>query len=725
MSVSVAKRPNLLIIAISSLLACSPSLAEEFKTMDVVTVGTATKTERPLSESTVSVAVITEADIQAMGVMTLADIFLQTPDVFMNPGKGEMSIRGAGAKGTLMLIDGRRMSSEFTKNYDGARIPASSIERIEIVKGPASVLYGTDSLGGVVNIITKSPTKEGIEGAVAVSTGANPNGQGFRHNLEADVRGKKGDTGFSGWMSIVQSQGFMQDGTVNPRVPAGNQGGQVAPSASALRISPTGQVTQNPAHASIGTKIANQYDSQVSYSDPGRVLNLGGKLEQQFSKSLQVGADVIWTKEDKDSDYIADNYVSGYTRNGQTNLPVFSVPVQQSLDNTRLDTTLRAKWQATDKLLFNWRTYRSWYEKKETVTTPLWKALGFASQGASSAVSGSGDVEIIGHEATAQWKPHQDHRLLAGMEHRNERRSAAFFSGNGTMSTKTYDFNALFAQHEWQVTEKLGLVYGARQDRISTGEDATSGSIGAVYKLHPLAIARASVSQGFRAPDMQELYINRFNPQGSRFVGASVVDAGLAKQAFGLKPERSQNMELGLSGSSKGWHYDIALFRNEIEDSIQRVTVAPSNYISFRNESQVTLEGLDAKLGVDLSSAWRLQTALTLMNSKSQTTGKRLEYTPNQLANVMAIYRPNREWRFTAMAQYVGDQEYTDTRVSPQVRKTTDAYTPVNLKVSYMPNAWKETELFGGIDNVFDAKLDSALGYQIGTYAYAGVRKFF
>ncbi len=725
MSVSVAKRPNLLIITISSLLACSPSLAEEFKTMDIVTVGTATKTDRPLSESTVSVAVITEADIQAMGAVTLTDIFLQTPDVFMNPGKGEMSIRGAGAKGTLMLIDGRRMSSEFTKNYDGARIPASSIERIEIVKGPASVLYGTDSLGGVVNIITKSPTKEGIEGSVAVSTGANPNGQGFRHNLEADVRGKKGGTGFSGWMSIVQSQGFMQDKLVNPRVPTGNQGGQVAPSESGLRISPTGQVTQNPAHAAIGTKITNQYDSQVSYSDPGRVLNLGGKLEQQLSKSLQVGADVIWTKEDKDSDYIADNYVSAYQRPGKTNLPVFSVPVQQSLDNTRLDTTVRAKWQASDNVLLNWRSYRSWYEKKEMVTTPLWKALGFASQTASSAVSGSGDVEIIGHEATAQWKPHKDHRLLAGVEHRDERRSAAFFSSNGTMVTKAYDFNALFAQHEWQVTDKLGLVYGARQDRISTGEDATSGSIGAVYKLHPLAIARASVSQGFRAPDMQELYINRFNPQGSRFVGASVVDAGLGKQAFNLKPERSQNMELGLSGSAKGWHYDIALFRNEIEDSIQRVTVAPSNYISFRNESQVTLEGLDAKLGVDLSSAWRLQTALTLMNSKSQTTGKRLEYTPNQLANVMAIYRPNREWRFTAMAQYVGDQEYTDTRVSPQVRKTTDAYTPVNLKVSYMPNAWKETELFGGIDNVFDAKLDSALGYQIGTYAYAGVRKYF
>ncbi len=562
---------------------------------------------------------------------------------------------------------------------------------------------------------------------MAVSTGANTNGNGFRHHLEADVRAKKGDTGFSGWMSVMQSQGFMQDVTVNPRVPAGgaNQA-QVSPSLSTLRVSPAGQITQNAAHAAIGSRITNQYESQVSYTDPARVVNLGGKLEQQVTKNLQIAADVIWTKEDKDSDYVADNYVSGYTRNnGQTNLPVFSVPIQQSLDNTRLDTTIRAKWQATDALLVNWRTYRSWYEKKETMSTPIWRALGFSSQVASSLLSGSGKVEIVGHEANAQWKPHQDHRILAGVEHRDERRDAAFFSSTGAMTSKAYDFNALFAQHEWQLTNKLAMVYGARLDKVSTGEEATSGSMGAVYKLHPLVIARASVSQGFRAPDMQELYINRFNPQGRRFVGSLVVDTGLGKQAFQLKPERSQNMELGLSGHAKNWNYDIALFKNEIEDSIQRVTVAPNNYISFRNDSQVTLEGLDAKLGFNLSSAWRVQSSLTLMNSKSQTTGKRLEYTPNQQASVMAIYRPNREWRFSAMAQYVGDQEYTDTRISPAVRKATDSYTPIHIKVSYSPNQWKDTELFGGVDNLFDAKLDSALGYQVGPFAYAGVRKFF
>ncbi len=713
-----------LALAMASLALSAPVFAQKTITLEAVTVATATKTDRALDQSTVSVDVITETDIQAMNAVTLKDIFLQYPSVFVNPGQGEMSIRGAGAKGTLILLDGRRMSSEFTKNYDGNRIPASSIERIEIVKGPSSVLYGSDALGGVVNIITKNPTKEGIEGSVAASSGANEGGKGFRTNLEADVRGKSGDTGFSAWLSVIDTQAYHETEAVNPRVPAGGTSqAQVAPSSSSLRISPTGQVTQNPAHATIGSKIANQYDAQVSYKDPARVINLGGKLEQKLSSSVKVGADVMLMKETIDASMIADNYVSNDTRTGNTNLPVFLVPMQQSLENTRLDTVVRANWQATTALSVDWRSYRSFYEKKETQTTPLWKALGYSSQSASAALSGNGDVEIWGHDLTTRWKPNAQHQLLAGVERRDENRTAAFFDSTGKMSSKNQDFTAVYAQHEWQVTPALGIVYGARHDRVSIGDEATSGSVGANYRFSDLAKLRASYSQGFRTPDMQELFINRFNPQGRRFVGTEVVDASIGKQAFSLKPERSQNMEMGLSGKGQGWNYDFALFHNTIQDSIQRITMP--TYLSFRNESEVTLHGLDAKLGVEVTPKLLINTAYTWLNSHSKTTDQRLQYTPEQLVSISAVFKPTKAWRLTAIAQYVGEQDYTDTRVNPQVGKTTDSYTPVHLKASYMPTSMKDTEFFGGVDNVFDAKLDRAIGYNVGPYTYIGVRQFF
>ena len=58
-----------------------------------------------------------------------------------------------GGTGTLFLIDGERLAGEVKNPYDLDRIPASMIERIEVVKGPMSTLYGADAVGGVINII--------------------------------------------------------------------------------------------------------------------------------------------------------------------------------------------------------------------------------------------------------------------------------------------------------------------------------------------------------------------------------------------------------------------------------------------------------------------------------------------------------------------------------------------------------------------------------------------
>lgn len=109
---------------------------------------------------------------------------------------GQFSIFGVSSKGTLLLIDGQRMASEFTKNYDAQRLFASMIERIEIIKGPMGALYGSDALGGVMNIITKKPT-QAVESQVSVIHGANENGNAQRSLLEADMRGQSGKTGYS------------------------------------------------------------------------------------------------------------------------------------------------------------------------------------------------------------------------------------------------------------------------------------------------------------------------------------------------------------------------------------------------------------------------------------------------------------------------------------------------------------------------------------------------
>ncbi|HID02606.1 MAG TPA: TonB-dependent receptor, partial [Desulfobacterales bacterium] len=153
--------------------------------MGTMTV-TATKSEKNIDGVTASVDVVTNKEIETIGAANLKDVFEKTPGLSLQYGtfpaassasKSSVSIRGLGGTGTLFLIDGRRMAGEVKNPYDLDRIPAGMIERIEIIKGPMSVLYGADATGGVINIITKQPEK-GFAGSVNVRGGTNKDGDG-------------------------------------------------------------------------------------------------------------------------------------------------------------------------------------------------------------------------------------------------------------------------------------------------------------------------------------------------------------------------------------------------------------------------------------------------------------------------------------------------------------------------------------------------------------------
>lgn len=154
---------KLLVSAVASALIIS-NIHANSTLLGEVTVTTATKTEKSIDGVTASVVVITEEEIEKMGAESLKDVISNTSGLTIQYGtfpsassksKSSISIRGMSANGTLFLLDGRRLAGEVKNPYDLDRIPASSIERIEIVKGPMSSLYGADAVGGVINIITK------------------------------------------------------------------------------------------------------------------------------------------------------------------------------------------------------------------------------------------------------------------------------------------------------------------------------------------------------------------------------------------------------------------------------------------------------------------------------------------------------------------------------------------------------------------------------------------
>lgn len=140
--------------------------ADEVRNLDSVVV-TASMGERDKSASPAFTSVVTAEEISQAPVNSLPDLLRTTAGVSTytdGNGREKIQIRGLDGRYTLILVDGKRVSSAGAlwrgADFDLGTVPLNGIERVEVVRGPMSALYGSDAIGGVVNIITKRPTQE-------------------------------------------------------------------------------------------------------------------------------------------------------------------------------------------------------------------------------------------------------------------------------------------------------------------------------------------------------------------------------------------------------------------------------------------------------------------------------------------------------------------------------------------------------------------------------------
>ncbi|MGB3392350.1 MAG: TonB-dependent receptor plug domain-containing protein, partial [Stenotrophomonas sp.] len=156
--------------------------------LDAVVV-TATASERSVERAPASVTVVSGEELRTRPARDVLDAIRDTPGLNIRAvgglGRRVVSIRGMESRHTLVLVDGERIAATDQvfglSDLQFGWIPLEAIERVEIVRGPLSSLYGSDALGGVINIITRGPgTQWG--GAVRASAGSLPedDGGGFR-----------------------------------------------------------------------------------------------------------------------------------------------------------------------------------------------------------------------------------------------------------------------------------------------------------------------------------------------------------------------------------------------------------------------------------------------------------------------------------------------------------------------------------------------------------------
>ncbi|UNK29754.1 ligand-gated channel protein [Serratia plymuthica] len=167
-------RYNKLTALIIASLANTGALAAQEDTQDTMVV-TASGFQQKIQDSAASISVIPRQQIEDKAYRDITDALKDVPGVVVTGGasSSDISIRGMSSKYTLILVDGKRVDTRGTRpNSDNSGIeqgwlpPLEAIERIEVVRGPMSSLYGSDAMGGVINVITRKTSRTEWKGSL-------------------------------------------------------------------------------------------------------------------------------------------------------------------------------------------------------------------------------------------------------------------------------------------------------------------------------------------------------------------------------------------------------------------------------------------------------------------------------------------------------------------------------------------------------------------------------
>jgi len=177
-------------------------------------VVSAARTETRVSETAASVAVLTSSDLASSGALKLDDalrqvvgfsLFRRSSSRVANPTTQGVSMRGVGASGAsraLVLEDGLPLNDPFGGWVYWSRVPRASVSSVEVIRGGASSLYGTDALGGVINVVTRQPSERTLSLDLSYGNERTPDGSFF-------AAARKGKWGASLAGEVFRTDGYI------------------------------------------------------------------------------------------------------------------------------------------------------------------------------------------------------------------------------------------------------------------------------------------------------------------------------------------------------------------------------------------------------------------------------------------------------------------------------------------------------------------------------------
>ena len=671
---------------LQNLAANETNEVKETKIEDVY-VTTATKTQKNIDGVSASVVVITAEDIERTSATTVGDVLRKVPSINVQVGrfphpssasKGSVSIRGVGPNGTLILVDGQRLSGETESPYELNRIPVSMIERIEIIKGSMSTLYGSDAIGGVINIITKKGVDTNHT-TIDMKYGANNYSHARNRNANFSTLGNINGFKYKAFASVIDTSSYK----VNEKY-----------SQKAMNPSNQQPIPSHPQHGKNGVL-------GVTYGDDSTVTNVGAGLEKDITDSFTLGANFNYFEEDREGQYLGSSQATGFPG------MVMQTPVKSRDDNNRKDMSVIAKYYINDDLSTTLKYYRSDYKKRNktsptTFDGPVSKKF-------------SANVTIDDVESTTTYALNSANLFTLGLNYRKEKRDSSAINPNPQSSDfirKNVEYKSIYLQDEITITDSLNATLGARYDDVSNADSEATFQVGLVQKLGENTRVRANYASGYRAPDMAELYVNApiYKNMKPRY--------GALNVGYDLDPEKSDTFELAIANSFNNFNSELVLFKTIVKDKIE--TVSKANYYTFENLDKAEINGIEVNLDYKFGDSFDTSFSLTYLDTEDKETNKDLLYTANLSAALNMNYKILNNLSSNLAIRYVGKQDAIDTA---EKRYKLDDYTLVDFGLNYDIN--KTFTLYGGVDNIFDKSVDLNADINVGTYYFAGLKAKF
>jgi vitamin B12 transporter len=645
-------------LSLISVAAAAGAVSEDDTVVADQVVVTATRIPTAGEKLGSSVTVITAEEIARRQYRGLAEALRSVAGlrVVRLGGPGQQTsvfIRGASSSQTLLLIDGTNAADPSNPSgaVDFSNLLVDNVERIEIIRGPQSTLYGSQAIGGVINVITRKG--EGSPSASLKLEG----GSNSTANQFLTAQGATSAQDYSMSLTHLKTHG---DSVTPERLREG-------------KPEEADRYRNYSASGRLGTRLTE--DLKVNLF--GRYIDSRTDIDPEVGP-FDPASFAFNTAEDPDAELRNEEYLL----RGEGRLSL-----------------LEGLWESLLAVSYTHYDRRTDNDRQDPAQT-------------FEQVHYLGDTLEFSLENDFYLS--EQHTLSAGIGTRKETLDSSGFrefpsppfppfvvSEDSDADART---NYAFAQDQFSFASRVFGTLGVRvDDHDEFGSQLTYRFTGA-YK-HPETGSRitASAGTGFRAPSLFELYGFSPNNFGSAYIGNPELD-----------PETSFGWDLGFEQALAAERFvlGVTYFRNDIDDLIQLVTDPATFNQTSENVDQVEIQGVESFVDATPFASLQLRASYTYQDVDQQDESADTEVVrrPRDQASLDIDYDLTARVKLWLGIDYVGQRKDVIRAYDSAETISLKSYTTADLTASYQ--ASPEWRLFGRVENLTDEHYEPADGFQ-------------